>query len=156
MKFLKLKKKEEREVKRVTEYIISGGAFFWTGYIILVALNHKLGPNLLWLSTSISYTVGWIVNYLLQRYWVFNNPRLEKYQTEVTSRYLIISVVNLILNFVIIEQLWKLFELPVEISSFVAAGFFTIWNYLWYKLWVFPDRFSRKSLIFKPVSRTKR
>jgi putative flippase GtrA len=24
-----------------------------------------------------------------------------------------------------------------EIGQFIAAGFFTFWNYIWYKLWVF-------------------
>lgn len=143
MKLFKLKKKEEREVRRIVEYLISGGAFFWSGYIVLISLNWLLGPDALWLSTSASYVVGWIVNYLLQRYWVFDNPKLAKHQTEVTERYIIISVVNLGINYLIIK-LWVDFGYRIEIGPFVASGFFTVWNYLWYKFWVFPEKFPRK------------
>ncbi len=143
MKFRKLRKKEEREVRRIVEYLISGGAFFWSGYVVLIGLNWLLGPSFLWLSTSASYIVGWVVNYLLQRYWVFDNPKLAKHQTEVTTRYIIISLVNLVLNYVII-QAWVSFGYRIELGPFIASGFFTVWNYAWYKLWVFPEKFPRK------------
>lgn len=28
------------------------------------------------------------------------------------------------------------------IGFFISAGFFTIWSYLWYKYWVFPEQSS--------------
>jgi len=143
MRFIKLKKKEEREVRRGVEYLVSGGAFFWSGYVVFIGLNMWLGPAYLWISTSASYIVGWIVNYLLQRYWVFDNPKLAKHETEVTSRYIVISLVNLALNYLIIWY-WENLGFRVELGPFIAAGFFTIWNYLWYKLWVFPEKFPRK------------
>jgi putative flippase GtrA len=138
----RLKKSQKREVRRITEYMISGGAFFWSGYVVLLGLNWWLGEEYLWLSTTASYVVGWVVNYALQRYWVFNNPRLAKHQSEVTTRYIIISAVNLALNYVIIE-VWVSFGFPIEVGPFVASGFFTIWNYFWYKLWVFPEQFHK-------------
>lgn len=143
MKIRKLRKKEKREVKRIVEYLVSGGAFFWSGYVVLVAMNWWLGPWYLWLSTTASYIVGWVVNYLLQRYWVFENPKLAKHQTEVTSRYLFISFVNLVLNYAIIRA-WVNMGYRVELGPFIASGFFTVWNYIWYKFWVFPEKFPRR------------
>lgn len=158
MRLRKLKKKEEREVRRIVEYLISGGAFFWSGYVVLLGLNWQLGPKLLWLSTSASYVVGWLVNYVLQRYWVFNNPKLAKHQTEVTTRYIAISLVNLLLNYAII-QVWVSVGFRIELGPFIASGFFTVWNYLWYKFWVFPERFPRKRVYAstkKPTTRRRR
>ncbi len=28
------------------------------------------------------------------------------------------------------------------IGQFISSGFFTVWKYLWYRLWVFPTKFS--------------
>lgn len=145
MKKFRLKKKEVREVKRITEYLVSGGAFFWSGYIVLLALNWWLGPAYLWLSTSVSYLVGWAVNYLLQRYWVFNNPKLAKHQTEVTSRYIFVSLLNLVINYVII-QVWVNIGYRIEIGPFISSAFFTVWNYVLYKYYVFPSKFPKKAL----------
>jgi len=145
MKKFRLKKKEVREVKRITEYLVSGGAFFWSGYIVLLALNWWLGPSYLWLSTSVSYLVGWAVNYLLQRYWVFNNPKLAKHQTEVTSRYVFVSLINLVINYVII-QIWVNIGYRIEIGPFISSAFFTVWNYVLYKYYVFPSKFPKKAL----------
>jgi putative flippase GtrA len=139
----KLKKKQKREIIRIVEYMISGGAFFWSGYVSFFVFDYLLDFHLWW-ATSLSYLIGWTVNYLLQRYWVFNNPRLAKHQTEVTSRYIIISLVNLVINYVI---LWSLKNLGITpyIGQFVSAGFFTVWNYIWYKFWVFPKYQRRKT-----------
>ncbi len=139
---IRLKKKEMREVKRITEYMISGGAFFWSGYAAFFVFDKGLGWSLWW-ATSISYLIGWTVNFLLQRYWVFNNPKLAKPQTEVTSRYIVISLLNLLINYAILESL-KAVGVTPYIGQFVSSGFFTVWNYLWYKFWVFPEKFPRK------------
>lgn len=139
---LRLKKREVREVRRITEYLVSGGAFFWSGYLIFFALDKGLGASLL-VATLGSYAVGWTVNFLLQRYWVFDNKKLKKHETEVTGRYLIISMINVPINYAI---LWFLRELGISpyVGQFVSAGFFTGWNYFWYKYWVFADNYTPK------------
>lgn len=138
----KLKKKEIREIKRITEYLVSGGAFFWSGYAAFFVFDKGLGWSLWW-ATSISYLIGWTVNFILQRYWVFNNPKLAKHQTEVTGRYIVISLVNLFINYVILESL-KAVGVTPYIGQFVSSGFFTVWNYVLYKYYVFPEKFPRR------------
>jgi putative flippase GtrA len=137
-----LNKKQKKEVKRVAEYLVSGGAFFWSGYISFFIIDQGLDWSLWW-ATSISYIIGWSVNFLLQRYWVFNNPKLAKHQTEVTGRYIAISLVNLVINYLILESLNTVGISPY-IGQFISSAFFTVWNYFWYKLWVFPEKFPRK------------
>jgi putative flippase GtrA len=139
----RLKKKEKREVKRITEYLVSGGAFFWSGYATFFLMDKVLGLSLFF-ATSIAYLVGWTVNFILQRYWVFNNPKLKKHELEVTGRYLVISFVNLFINYAILGGL-KMIGITPYIGQFISSGFFTVWNYLWYKFWVFPSRFPRSA-----------
>ncbi len=80
---------------------------------------------------------------MLQRFWVFNNPKLKQHQTEVTSRYIVITLVDFVLDYFIVYGL-KLVGVTPYIGQFLSAGFFTGWNYLWYRLWVFPEKFSRR------------
>ncbi len=140
MKF-KLKKKEKREVRRITEYMISGGAYFWSGYGMFFFIDKILGESFFW-AKSVSILFGWIINFILQRYWVFKNPKLKSNETEVTGRYIVITLVDFVLDYFLVWGL-KLIGITPYIGQFVSAGFFTIWNYLWYKFWVFPEKFTK-------------
>lgn len=143
-----LKKKEKKEIKRVTEYLISGGAYFWSGYLMFFAMDKGLHLNLWWAKLLANVT-GWLVNYALQRYWVFTNPRLKKHQTEVTSRYIVITLVDFLLDYLIVASL-KAVGITPYLGQFVSSGFFTFWNYAWYRWWVFPDKFKKQ----KPLTPT--
>lgn len=140
----KLKKKQTREIKRITEYMISGGAFFWSGYLVFFLLDKGLGASFFWAKT-LATLVGWTVNYLLQRYWVFSNPKLAKHQAETTGRYIFITLVNFVIDYFLVYGL-KVIGITPYIGQFVSAGFFTVWNYLWYKYWVFPEKYPTKRL----------
>lgn len=138
----KLSRKNKREVTRFTEYLVSGGAYFWVGYGVFF-IDDKILHLTLFPTAISSSIIGWSVNFALQRFWVFNNPKLAKHQLEVTSRYILLSVFNWLLNYVILRVLKNIGITPY-IGQFLSAGFFTVWNYAWYRLWVFPDKFPRK------------
>ena len=133
------KKAPASEIKRITEYFISGGAYFWVGYLVFFGLDKGLGLSLWWAKLSANVT-GWLVNYGLQRYWVFNNPKLKKHQTQVTGRYVVITLVDFVLDYFIVAGLKSIGVTPY-IGQFASSGFFTVWNYIWYKYWVFNDKF---------------
>ena len=138
MTFHLRKKEEAREVKRITEYLVSGGAYFWSGYLIFFVIDKVIGGSFFW-AKSLATLGGWTVNYLLQRYWVFNNPKLQKHQLEVTGRYMIITLVDFVLDYFIVLGLKNVGVTPY-LGQFVSSGFFTVWNYLWYKYYVFPAK----------------
>jgi putative flippase GtrA len=138
----KLKVKEKREVKRIVEYLVSGGAYFWSGYAMFFVLDQLVGLNLWWAKLLANVT-GWVVNYVLQRYWVFKNPQLSKHQSQVTGRYAVITLVDWLIDYFIVAGL-KSVGITPYIGQFVSSGFFTVWNYLWYKYWVFPEKFTKQ------------
>jgi putative flippase GtrA len=139
------------------EYLVSGGVYFWVGYGILLYLNNYFQHSLhwnrnlsLWWATIISNVAGWTVNFILQRYWAFNNKSLKKQQTKVTAKYISITLVDFVLNYFILLGLVNIGIAP-KIGQFISAGFFTIWNYVWYRFWVFPEKISRKKKIITPA-----
>lgn len=132
----RITKKQRRQLLQFAEYMVSGGAFFWTGYAVFFITDQAFGWSLWWAKLAANIC-GWLVNYLLQRYWVFNNKRLAKHQTQVTQRYIFITIVNFLLDYIIVGTL-KSAGITPYIGQFASAGFFTIWNYFWYRFWVFP------------------
>jgi putative flippase GtrA len=128
--------------KRFAEYLVSGGAYFWSGYALFAVLFSGLHWSLWWAKLAAN-VFGWTVNYLLQRFWVFRNPSLAKHRTEVTGRYIIITLVDFVLDYLIVRWLSTLGITPY-IGQFISSGFFTFWNYLWYRNWVFTNRVHRK------------
>lgn len=130
-----------RELTRIGEYLISGGVYFWAGYLVFFLCDSLLGWSLWWAKLTAN-VVGWAVNFGLQRYWVFRNPQLAKHQAEVTGRYMAITLVNFVLDYFIVRGL-QIIGISPYIGQFISAGFFTVWNYIWYKTWVFTNHFHK-------------
>jgi putative flippase GtrA len=127
--------KNKKPVKEVIQYAVTGGAWFWSGYAMFAVCYSLIGLDIV-SSKIISYLFGLAVNFVLERFWVFNDRKARKELDTVTVRYVAISTVNLGIDTGIVWGLNKLGVSPY-IGQFVSAGFFTVWNYIWYKLWVF-------------------
>lgn len=136
------KSNKKSEITRAIEYLVSGGAWFWSGYVIIVLLDDVM--PLFW-ANFIGNAVGLTINYLLNRYWVFGNKKQQKSPTSAI-RYAIYTIINAFgLNYLILLVLRRNGIEP-EIGQFVASGFFTVWNYFWYKHYVFVDHPQKRKL----------
>lgn len=115
--------------------MVGGTVYFWAGYIVFAVLYSGNGWD--WLPAKIAADiVGWTLNYLIQRYWAFNSKKLAHHERQIAGKYLMLTLGNLLLDYLII---WGLKAIGVSpyVGFFISAGFFTIWNYLWYRFWVF-------------------
>jgi putative flippase GtrA len=146
----KINKRNKKLLIQLVEYLVSGGAYFWVGYGILLYLYNAQHWSLWW-STIVSNTIGWSVNFIMQRFWVFNNRSLKGQQTQVTGRYIFITLVDFVFNYYILLGLNNIGIKPA-IGQFISSGFFTIWNYLWYRFWVFPEKITKKKVHITPTS----
>jgi putative flippase GtrA len=128
------KKKNKSELTRVVEYFVSGGVWFWSGYILIVLLDNHIG---LFLANFVGNAVGITLNFLLERYWVFKSNRPAKLAI-AAKRYVVYTALNaFLLNYLILLGLRDGLNIQPEIGQFIASAFFTFWNYVWYKLYVF-------------------
>lgn len=139
----KLNKKQRKELTRFAEYMVGGGLWFWSGYIIIVFLADKI--PLFWANFA-GNLVGITLNFIVERYWVFKTSRPTTLGV-ATWRYIVYTALNaFVLNYFILQGLRQVGIEPA-IGQFIASGFFTVWNYLWYKAWVFKGA--------EPLKRTK-
>jgi len=123
--------------------LVSGGAFFWSGYAAFAVFDAVFGWPL-FVAKQLANLVGLTVNYVLEDQWVFKNERrAQNHQRRRTSRYIAITFINFGIDYIIVATLKK-DGLTPYLGQFVSAGFFTIWNFVWYKYWVFAQHPSRK------------
>jgi len=116
------------------EYMVAGGAWFWSGYFIIVLTTPHIG---LWWANLLGNSVGLSLNFLLQREWVFKNSKKRR-MTEVSAKYVAFTAFNFLLNYIILRILIH-FGIRVAIGQFIAAAFFTVWNYFFYRFWIFKE-----------------
>jgi putative flippase GtrA len=53
-------------------------------------------------------------------------------------RFVVLTIVNLFIGYLILRTLVKI-SVPLWLAQFFSAGFFTVWNWIWYKYWVFKE-----------------
>lgn len=131
----------KKRVIQFAEYFIGGSVFFWSGYLTF-GICYSVFHWQWWQAKLLADTVGWTLNYLVQRYWAFDNKGLKAHEGQNRVRYIILSVVDTVLDYAIVGGLVYLGVTPY-IGMFVAAGFFTVWNYAWYRWWVFPEVYNK-------------
>lgn len=128
---------------QIVEYMVAGGAFFWSGYIAFAVFDAVLGMPL-FVAKQLANIIGLTVNYILEDQWVFKKGKSKKpYDRRRTSRYVIITIINFGIDYLIVANLKEVGISPY-IGQFVSAGFFTVWNFVWYRYWVFAHHPSRK------------
>ncbi|MCA9324253.1 GtrA family protein [Candidatus Saccharibacteria bacterium] len=132
-----LKKKQRKFLVQFTEYMITGGVWFWSGYILIVLLDNHIG---LFAANFVGNAVGISLNFILERYWVFKTKNPAQLSV-MAWRYVIYTALNaFLLNYAILYCLREYAGVQPEIGQFIASGFFTVWNWFWYKNWVFKGK----------------
>src|SRR3989344_4568234 len=97
---VKINKRRRKLLIQFVEYMIAGGAYFWSGYLMFALLWSGLRWSLWWGKLGAN-VFGWTTNFMLQRYWVFRNPHLKEHLGVVTARYIIITLVDFIMDYLI-------------------------------------------------------
>ncbi len=129
----KITKKQRKELTRFAEYMVGGGVWFWSGYVIIVVLDDHIG--LFW-ANVLGQTVGLSLNFIIERYWAFKTKRPAGLLV-ATKRYIVYTALNAFgLNYLILLGLRSV-GIDPAIGQFIASAFFTVWNYYWYKVYVF-------------------
>ncbi len=117
-------------------FLVVGGISTVIGYLVYVALVF-VGWNY-FLSMTLAYVTGYLVNFLLARCWVFRFGRLVKTLSVELGATATVTVLGLGLNLLIVAALTNLpIALNPYLSGAIAMALVTIWNYAARKRWVY-------------------
>jgi putative flippase GtrA len=127
--------------EQFAKYMAGGSLYFWVGYGVFAVCYSGLHWS--WLPAKIlADAIGWTLNYLVQRFWAFSD-QVHLSEMQHASRYVFIESIGFILDYLMIWGLTSIGITPY-IGFFISAGFFTVWSFLWYKYWVFPETGGKK------------
>lgn len=129
--------KWQKTAERFVKYMAGGSLYFWVGYGVFAICYSGLHWS--WLPSKVlADAIGWTLNYLVQRFWAFAD-QVHLSEMQHAGRYVFIESVGFVLDYLIIWGL-KAVGITPYIGFFISAAFFTVWSFLWYKYWVFPEK----------------
>lgn len=135
----KKNKKLHKLLFQIVGYNIAGLAFFAASYSTFWLLYEFVIKGDFLVAKIVGNMLGLTVNYLIERYWVFRRDNAKKRSFAEAARYWILSFVNFWIDIAIVYLLKEYAGITPYIGNFVSSWFFTVWNFLWYKYWVFPE-----------------
>ena len=121
------------------KYNFGGLLYFWSAWVIITFGTDSIG---LFLANIIGNTVGIVLNYLVQRFWTFKGSRPDV--TKSGWKFIVLTIINLGISYLILLGLTES-GIALWLAQFISAGFFTGWNWVFYKHWVF--RISEKEVV---------
>lgn len=123
------------------KYMVGGSLYFWVGYGVFAFGYSVLHWS--WLPAKIlADAIGWSLNYFVQRLWAFKD-QVHLSEMQHAQRYIFIESIGFVLDYLMI---WGLKSIGISpyIGFFISAAFFTVWSFIWYKYWVFPETGGKK------------
>lgn len=130
--------RRHRLIIQFLEYMVGGGVYFWGGLgIFAICFDVLHWPW--WVSKGLADIIGWSANFAIQRYWAFADPRLKGQDRRVIFRFVLVNAIDLVFDYLIV---WGFIHngLTPYAGFFASAAFTTVWDYLWYRFWVFRPR----------------
>ena len=113
------------------KYNFGGLLYFAGAWLIITFGTPRIG---LWWANVIGNGVGITLNYIVQKYWAFTSSKHTKSHTN--WKFIVLTAVNLIVSYYILKSLVAV-GVALWFAQFISATFFTGWNWVWYKYWVF-------------------
>lgn len=132
-------KQKKSLIKLAVEFVklqLAGNVLFWGTLGGTFVFNSLLG----WAELSslvVASLIAHALFFIVDKQWVFADKKgRRKTNTEIT-RFVLFMGFNYFLNLAIIQALITYTPLNVYTSQFVSALFFTAWNFLGLRFWVF-------------------
>lgn len=116
-------------------YFIVGGLAFMVDFVFLYLLTNEFKFYYLF-SAAISFILGLICNYLLNKTWVFNKAVLKNKFVEFGA-FALIGLVGLAANELLIWFFTEKFHIYYLLSKIFAAFFIFSWNFFAIKFTLF-------------------
>lgn len=120
-------------IKQIIRFSIVGVIATIIDYIILYGLTEYLNINYL-ISSTISFSISLIVNYILSIKWVFNTKRKQNIKEVLI--FAILSIIGLLINEIILYLGVHLLNIYYMLCKVVATIIVMIYNFISRKIFI--------------------
>jgi len=144
-------------LKFVVEFIklqLAGNILFWVtyvGYFVLHELVHWSDVPALATASLVAHLLFFIAN----KEWVFDDKTGKRKTSSEIVRFVLFMGLNYFINLGIVTGLDSYFGITPYIGQFVAGLFFTVWNFVGLRFWVFQE-IHHHAITVKPPKLPKR
>jgi len=122
--------------KEKIRFLISGGFSTSLSYLLYATMIYF--DFRYYLSMTMAYMLGYISNFVIGRYWVFEGGRKLNSISKEIFLTLAVTIIGLVLNLLIIKILSEtVFHINYYLSGFIAIFIVTFWNYWGRKKWIY-------------------
>lgn len=121
--------------QRLFHYVFSGSSAFLLEYGSFLIIFYHFHLTIIF-SNTISFVLGFITSFILNRIWVFGHKEQNKQVIHQISLYLIIACVNLTITNIAIHFLVDA-SVPAFIAKIMLVILVAIWNFGIYKKVIF-------------------
>lgn len=127
-------KKKKGLMQQIIRFGFVGGGAFLIDYSIMIILTEVAGINYL-LSSTISFAVSVIFNYILSVYWVFNVSEGRNRQKDFIV-FIVLSVIGLGINALIMWIAVDVFGIFYMLAKIGATAVVMVYNFITRKLFL--------------------
>lgn len=135
------RKRKKSLIKLAFEFIklqLAGNVLFWVTYVGFFVLHELLHwPDAAALATASG--IAHIVFFLINKEWVFSDKTGRRKTSSEVAKFLLFMGLNYFINLGIVTGLQHYFDVTPYIGQFVAAIFFSVWNFVGLRFWVFQE-----------------
>lgn len=124
----------DKLLKQIFRFGITGGLSFVLDYGIMILLTEIVSINYL-ISSTISFSISVIFNYLLSIFWVFNVNK-NRSQRKTFVLFLIFSIIGLLINDGLMWICVEIFCIYYMISKILSTVVVMIFNFITRKLFI--------------------
>lgn len=118
---------------QIIKFGIVGGLAFLIDYSLLYVLTEFCNIHYL-ISSTISFTVSLIFNYILSIKWVFD---VNKKQTpKEIIVFTVLSVIGLLINQLVMYLMVDIFKIYYMLTKIVATAIVMVWNFITRKIFI--------------------
>jgi putative flippase GtrA len=124
----------KKRSSRVLKFLVAGGSAALIEYVIFLVLNVVLEGRNIAVSQSVSYICGFIVSFILNKFWVFASKGSVRAEL---VRYALLAVINLGLSNLVIVLLTNELAVKPAIAKLIVMGMVAAWNYVIFQNLIF-------------------
>ena len=126
---------------KLLKYFIAGGAVYVTNVGLLYVLTDLFH---LWylMSSGCAYVIAFIVSFVLQKFWAFNNKDLSVWKKQLGSSFAL-SLANFMLNMVSMFILVEYADINYLYAQVIISGMIAVISFFVYQYIIFrPIKYS--------------